>query len=104
MRENAFTQAELCPEPQVEKHKIVSLFSGCGGMDLGFLGGFAFGGKFYDHLPFEIVWANEIDKLACDTYAANFGADALHRAPTKTKPFLIFGAKRSVVRSKAIGA
>ncbi len=79
MRENASAQAELFPEPHVEKHKIVSLFSGCGGMDLGFLGGFAFGGKFYDHLPFEIVWANEIDSLACDTYAANFGADTLHR-------------------------
>ncbi|MCY3821015.1 MAG: DNA cytosine methyltransferase [Gammaproteobacteria bacterium] len=70
---------ELFPEPHVGEHKVVSLFSGCGGMDLGFLGGFAFGGKFYDDLPFEIVWANDIDRLACDTYAANFGANTLHR-------------------------
>ena len=61
------------------RHKVVSLFSGCGGMDLGFLGGFAFGGGFYDRLPFEIAWANDIDDLACDAYAANFGGDNLHR-------------------------
>ncbi len=64
---------------EVERHSVVSLFSGCGGMDLGFLGGFPFGGEFYDRLPFEIVWANDIDRLACNTYAANFGDDHLHR-------------------------
>ena len=87
MSENALTnalptkpvQAELLAQPDIDKHRVVSLFSGCGGMDLGFLGGFAFGGNFYDQLPFEIVWANDIDNLACDTYAANFGVDTLHR-------------------------
>ena len=64
---------------EVERHRVVSLFSGCGGMDLGFLGGFPFGGEFYRRLPFEIVWANDIDRLACDTYAANLGDDHLHR-------------------------
>ncbi len=43
---------------------VVSLFSGCGGMDLGFLGGFSFLGKKYDRLPFNIVWANEINEKA----------------------------------------
>ncbi len=61
------------------RHSVVSLFSGCGGMDLGFVGGFSFGGKFYDRLPFEIIWANDMDRLACDTYAANLGDDHLHR-------------------------
>ena len=56
------------------RHTVVSLFSGCGGMDLGFLGGFGFGGRSYERLPFEIVWANDNDALACKTYAANFGA------------------------------
>ncbi len=61
------------------RHSVVSLFSGCGGMDLGFIGGFPFGGRFYDGLPFKIVWANDIDRLACDTYAANLGDEHLHR-------------------------
>lgn len=64
---------------EVGRHSVVSLFSGCGGMDLGFVGGFPFGGKFYDRLPFEIIWANDIDALACGTYAANLGDDHLHR-------------------------
>ncbi len=64
---------------EAEKHAVVSLFSGCGGMDLGFLGGFRFGGRLYDRLPFEVVWANDIDGLACDTYAANLGEEHLHR-------------------------
>jgi len=29
----------------VKKYKIISLFSGCGGLDLGFLGGFKFCNK-----------------------------------------------------------
>lgn len=61
------------------KHRVVSLFSGCGGMDLGFLGGFRFGGQRYRRLAFEILWANDIDRLACDTYAANLGAEHLHQ-------------------------
>lgn len=48
-------------------------------MDLGFLGGFSFGGRSYDRLPFDIVWANDINGRACDTYAANLGDDDLHR-------------------------
>ena len=40
-------------------------------MDLGFLGGFSFAGKYYDHLPFEIIWANDNNKLACSTYELN---------------------------------
>ena len=64
---------------QSKKHTVVSLFSGCGGMDLGFRGGFPFGGKFHQRLPFEVVWANDINESACDTYAANLGEDHLHR-------------------------
>lgn len=59
------------------RHAVVSLFSGCGGMDLGFLGGFRFGGHEFARLPFEIVWANDSDPLACRTYAENFGSDYL---------------------------
>ena len=52
---------------------LVSLFSGCGGMDLGFLGGFEFLGKHYDKTGFSIVWANEINPAACRTYRENIG-------------------------------
>jgi DNA (cytosine-5)-methyltransferase 1 len=52
---------------------IVSLFSGCGGMDLGFLGGFEFLGKKFKKTQFEIIWANEINTAACNTYRKNIG-------------------------------
>lgn len=41
--------------------KIGSLFSGIGGIDLGF-----------QQAGFHIAWANELDKFACDTYRFNF--------------------------------
>jgi len=50
---------------------VVSLFSGCGGLDLGFMGGFKFHGKVYERLPYKIVWANDIKASACKTYRAN---------------------------------
>ena len=52
---------------------VVSLFAGCGGMDLGFRGGFDFLGKHYDRHAFNIVWANEINPDACETYRHNLG-------------------------------
>lgn len=52
--------------------RVVSLFSGCGGMDLGFRGGFEIFGKTYAANPFDIVFANDIIERACDTYEYNF--------------------------------
>ena len=52
---------------------IVSLFSGCGGMDLGFIGGFDFLGKHYERTNFNIAWANDINHAACKTYRLNLG-------------------------------
>jgi DNA (cytosine-5)-methyltransferase 1 len=56
-----------------EKLRVISLFSGCGGLDMGFLGGFEFLGKYYDKNNFEIIWANEINQRACETYKFNIG-------------------------------
>ncbi|GAA8420217.1 DNA cytosine methyltransferase [Helicobacter pylori] len=42
--------------------KVASLFSGIGGLDLGFI-----------QNGFEIVWANDFDKYAVETYKANIG-------------------------------
>lgn len=46
--------------------KVCSLFSGIGGIDLGF-----------QQAGFDIIWANEIDKDAANTYRYNFGAEYL---------------------------
>lgn len=58
-----------------EKFKVVSMFSGCGGMDLGLVGGFNFLGKRFAKQPFQIVWANDLNRYACNTYRANLAQD-----------------------------
>ena len=55
---------------------VVSLFAGCGGMDLGFLGGFRFLGETFPYLPFLIKDAIDIDKLSIETYQLNIGPHA----------------------------
>ena len=54
---------------------VVSMFSGCGGMDLGFTGGFKIFGRTYARLPFRIIWANDLNEAACRTYRRNLGHD-----------------------------
>lgn len=54
-----------------KKYRIASLFSGCGGLDLGFTGGFCFLGKDYKRLNTTIVFANDFDADACKCYNAN---------------------------------
>lgn len=56
------------------KIKVVSLFSGCGGSDLGLVGGFEFLGKKYRKLGFEVVWGNDIDRYAVETHKNNLGS------------------------------
>lgn len=51
--------------------KIASLFSGCGGLDLGFTGGFSFLGNDFKRLNTKIVFANDFDVDACKCYNAN---------------------------------
>lgn len=61
------------PTATANRFTITSLFSGCGGMDLGFKGGFTFLQKKFKKLPFEIIWANELNEAACRTYSKNVG-------------------------------
>ncbi len=63
----------------MEKIKVVSLFSGCGGMDLGLEGGFNFLGQKYPKLPFKILYAIDNDFYAVSMYNSNF----LHRCELK---------------------
>ena len=51
----------------------ISLFSGCGGMDLGFIGDFTFLDQHYQKQPFQICWANDLNPYACKTYSHNIG-------------------------------
>ena len=51
--------------------KIASLFSGCGGLDLGFTGGFYFGKHYFERLNTKIVFANDFDQDAYTCYNAN---------------------------------
>ena len=62
-------------------YRGISLFSGCGGLDLGF--------DRYDSIlnsknnkdkTFEIVWANDIETKACKSYAENFGFEVYENA------------------------
>lgn len=50
---------------------VASLFSGCGGLDLGFTGGFTFRGQEYPRLNTNIVFANDFDVDAQTCYNAN---------------------------------
>lgn len=61
----------------MKKLKVASFFSGCGGSDLGIVGGFNFLNKSYDKLPFEITYAIDNDKYAVETYNENFEHPAI---------------------------
>lgn len=86
--------------------RVASLFSGIGGIDLGF-----------QQAGFKIVWANEFDRDAARTYRDNFGADHLVEADIRSidpntmpdfdvlvagfpcQPFSIMGFKKGLQRS-----
>lgn len=53
-------------------YKLASFFSGCGGMDLGAEGGFAYLGKDYKKHGLQTVYAMDFDKPICDLYNSNF--------------------------------
>ncbi len=50
---------------RVERPTVISLYSGAGGMDLGFI-----------QAGFEVLWANDVDPFAVETYRANIGEHA----------------------------
>jgi DNA (cytosine-5)-methyltransferase 1 len=57
--------------------KVASLFSGCGGADLGIVGGFKFLNKRYNANDATIVHASDIDSDAVATYNQNFSHEAI---------------------------
>lgn len=59
-------------ENDPSKLKVVSLFSGAGGMDLGFI-----------NAGFEIIWANDFFEEAVNSYRENIGKHMIHGDITK---------------------
>ena len=57
-----------------DKPKVVGLFSGCGGLDLGF-----------KRAGFDVIWANDFDKDAVKTYKNNIGNHIVLGDITKIK-------------------
>jgi DNA (cytosine-5)-methyltransferase 1 len=57
--------------------KVASLFSGCGGADLGIVGGFKFLSQTYDANDVTVVHASDIDSDAVFTYNQNFSHKAV---------------------------
>ena len=59
----------------MESLKVASRFCGCGGTDIGILGGFDYLGKHYNFNNTEIVYANDIEEAACNMFKNNFGIE-----------------------------
>lgn len=56
----------------IKKFKLASFFSGCGGMDLGSLGGFKYLDRAYRKHPVELVYSNDFDKKISELHKLNF--------------------------------
>jgi DNA (cytosine-5)-methyltransferase 1 len=72
--------------PRADDISVMSLFCGCGGMDLGFMGGFAFLGELFPALGFRIVEAVDIDARSIETYRLNIGDHCRIADLTKVSP------------------
>ncbi len=73
--------------PKGRHYNVISLFSGCGGLDLGFQGNFScFKNENQIHFeknPFDVIWANDFYKEACESYAHYFEHEIIHGDITK---------------------
>ncbi|MEA5580208.1 DNA cytosine methyltransferase [Nodularia harveyana UHCC-0300] len=65
------------------RYSLMSFFCGCGGMDLGFIGGFRYLKKYYQQQPFHMVGAIDNSKDAVETYNLNLGEYATLNDLTK---------------------
>lgn len=68
-------------------YSVVSYFCGCGGLDLGFRGGFKYQGEDYPTLPFDILEAYDNEPRCVETYNDYFGpGHASVKELSNTKP------------------
>ena len=61
-------------------YKVVSLFAGCGGCDQGVIGDFIFNKRKYEKLPYELIYAMDIDQKALNTHSLNFSGTEIRCA------------------------
>jgi DNA (cytosine-5)-methyltransferase 1 len=70
------------PNARQKKHStsngysVASFFSGCGGLDLGFIGGFDYKGRKFEKLPFKVIAAYDNDPKCVATYQLNISDHA----------------------------
>ncbi|MBU1044813.1 MAG: DNA cytosine methyltransferase [Candidatus Omnitrophica bacterium] len=81
-------------------YSVVSLFSGCGGLDLGFRGGFKSLGKNYSKLNYNLEWANDFNPEACLTFQKYFGDHIVHGDITE----ILKGIKKNSLLDKPLPA
>ena len=56
-------------------YNVISLFCGCGGVDLGTIGGFTFNKTKYAQHPCKLVYACDIDQKAIESHKMNFNTE-----------------------------
>lgn len=68
----------MAANKQIPTHSVVSYFCGCGGLDLGFRGGFRYHKENYALLPFTIKAAYDFEPRCVETYNEYFGEGHAH--------------------------
>lgn len=69
----------------MEKLKAVSIFSGCGGMDLGLIGDFEYLDRKYKRNPIDVIFALDNDRYAADIFEKNFSIPCICEDIRKVK-------------------
>lgn len=89
----------------MENYNLCSLFSGCGGLDIGFLLYNEDLKKLKKKKLFQILWANDFYRPACESYEKNFPVE-LYLEPDEPyvgKDRIFYGDVRIVDFKKAVG-
>lgn len=71
-----FTSVAQKPKIALAMKSVISFFCGCGGLDLGFLGGFTYKGTKIPTLPFNLLAAYDHDDKCVQTYIKNISDHA----------------------------
>ena len=82
----AYRNPQIGGKPLGDSMSVVSMFCGCGGLDLGFLGGFEVLGRRFDNLPFRVELAVDNSEDAVEAYRLNLGAHVRNLDLAATPP------------------
>ena len=77
----------------MRERSVVSFFCGCGGLDLGFLGGFSYNGTKVPKLPFKLLAAYDHDDKCVQTYLKNISDHAEVRDLSSYNPIEVPAAE-----------